>query len=370
MKNKTKSRLIAAAVLLVLSFVLIQLAKSFPFYTETLYSRGFYRVLSRIMIGVTSWLPFSLAEILITAFVIYALTRLVLGVLRLRGAKEAGAKGRQALSMLSGAVLIAASLCFLFVVLGGLNYHRFTFTHYSGLEVVPSGVEELAGLCESLVQRANELRPQVQSGEDAVMQLSQGFGETAEEARRAYGTLTGRYGGILENGALARPKPVLLSKLMSYSRITGGYFFYTFEPNINTHVPDYQIPSTMTHELAHSCGFMREDEANYLAYLACTASESADLQYSGVMLALIQSLNALYPADRQRYAALYEQLDPAVWWDMQASDRYWDAFESDYGRFSSKVNDAYLKANNQADGVGSYGRMVDLLLAEYRQNSQ
>jgi hypothetical protein len=30
------------------------------------------------------------------------------------------------------------------------------------------------------------------------------------------------------------------------------------------------------------------------------------------------------------------------------------------------VNNTYLKSNNQEDGVKSYGRMVDLLLAERR----
>jgi hypothetical protein len=30
------------------------------------------------------------------------------------------------------------------------------------------------------------------------------------------------------------------------------------------------------------------------------------------------------------------------------------------------MNDTYLKANAQSDGVASYGRMVDLQLAEYR----
>ena len=34
---------------------------------------------------------------------------------------------------------------------------------------------------------------------------------------------------------------------------------------------------------------------------------------------------------------------------------------------SNKVNDTYLKVNKQEDGVKSYGRMVDLLLAQYRE---
>ena len=34
---------------------------------------------------------------------------------------------------------------------------------------------------------------------------------------------------------------------------------------------------------------------------------------------------------------------------------------------NARVNDAYLRAQGQADGVQSYGRMVDLILALRRQ---
>lgn len=37
---------------------------------------------------------------------------------------------------------------------------------------------------------------------------------------------------------------------------------------------------------------------------------------------------------------------------------------------SNSVNNTYLKANGQEDGVKSYGRMVDLLLAEYRSQTE
>ena len=36
----------------------------------------------------------------------------------------------------------------------------------------------------------------------------------------------------------------------------------------------------------------------------------------------------------------------------------------------TKTNDAYLKANNQKDGERIYGRMVDLLLAQYRYEKE
>ena len=36
---------------------------------------------------------------------------------------------------------------------------------------------------------------------------------------------------------------------------------------------------------------------------------------------------------------------------------------------SNQLNDAYLKINSQADGVKSYGRVVDLMLAYARKQA-
>ena len=52
--------------------------------------------------------------------------------------------------------------------------------------------------------------------------------------------------------------------------------------------------------------------------------------------------------------------------DFQYNNLYWRQFEGAVAEVSTKINDSYLKANFQNDGVQSYGRMVDLLLADYR----
>ena len=49
----------------------------------------------------------------------------------------------------------------------------------------------------------------------------------------------------------------------------------------------------------------------------------------------------------------------AAWWK-----QYDDQPASEFGE---KMNDTYLKANAQSEGTKSYGAMVDLLLAEFRQ---
>ncbi|WP_276929276.1 DUF3810 family protein, partial [Herbinix luporum] len=52
-------------------------------------------------------------------------------------------------------------------------------------------------------------------------------------------------------------------------------------------------------------------------------------------------------------------------------NEYWAKYEDTVvSTVSNKINDTYLKANAQSDGVKSYGRMVDLLLAKYRKDQE
>ena len=252
----------------------------------------------------------------------------------------------------------------LFTTNCGINYSRSTFAQTCGLPVQDSSLKELETLCSSLKDKLNALRPQMPEDKNGVMELSSSFSSLSGDAQSAFDTLANEY-PLLTSG-YGGPKPVLLSRLMSWCSITGVFFPFTFEANVNTDVPDYSIPSTMCHELSHLRGFMREDEANFIGYLACCRSENTQLQYSGYMLAFIHVNNALYAADTERAGNIYAQLDSGVQRDLAANNAYWKQFEGPAAEISSAVNDAYLKANRQEEGVKSYGRMVDLLLAEQR----
>ena len=155
---------------------------------------------------------------------------------------------------------------------------------------------------------------------------------------------------------------------MSYTEITGIFFPFTLEANVNTSIPDFAIPYTMCHELTHLRGFMREDEANFIAYLACVEYDDIEFQYCGTMLALIHASNALYEQDRILYDEVRTTYGEGVLQDFKANNTYWSKYEDTViSTVSNQMNDSYLKANNQKDGVQSYGRMVDLLLALRRE---
>ena len=118
-------------------------------------------------------------------------------------------------------------------------------------------------------------------------------------------------------------------------------------------------------------GFMREDEANYLGYLACIRYGDPVLEYSGTMLALVYCVNALKKSAPELYADVRAHYSDAVRRDLIADAAYWKQYDDQpASEFGEKMNDTYLKANAQSEGTKSYGAMVDLLLAEYRQTGR
>ena len=78
-------------------------------------------------------------------------------------------------------------------------------------------------------------------------------------------------------------------------------------------------------------------------------------------------MNALYSADYERWYELRIQYPAYIDADMRAQNAYIDAHDTKVAEVSDSVNDTYLKLNDQQDGVRSYGKMVDLLLA-YRRS--
>lgn len=343
------------------SAVLSLLAWNVPGFAEW-YATHPYAVLSRIGNFLSGLLPFSAAELLVVvcpiAVLVWLIRQVVLAV------RSPGNRARSALGSALRLLCAGGIVLLLFTLNCGINYSRATFAETCGLPVQDSSVEELETLCVSLTEKLNELRPLVAEDGDGVMELSSSFAALGDDAREAFDTLSEEY--PLLTGGYGRPKEVLLSRLMSWCNITGVFFPFTFEANVNSDVPDYSIPSTMCHELSHLRGFMREDEANFIGYLACCRSENADLRYSGYMLAFIHANNALYAADRESASAIYSRLAPAVQLDLAANSAYWKQFEGPVAEASTAVNNAYLQASGQEQGVQSYGRMVDLLLAEQR----
>jgi len=330
--------------------------------TEELYSRGYYPIISSAIARVTSLFSFSIAEFLVYIAAFFIIVRLVRGLVWFLYERSAAGRIYYLLDMIMSGVVFFAAVCFLFITLWGLNYNRLTFAESSGLDAAPAPVSALERSALLLVMETNSLREIVKEDDDGVMALSVPLRNTLTRANEGYRSAATEF-DALDGFEPGRPKPVLASRIMSYAGITGVYFPITAEANINTDITDAELPFTICHELAHQLGYSREDEASFISWVACMYSPYEDYRYSGSLMALVHLLNALRERDTVAWGKARGMCSPAVNGDLNAMGQYWRLYEGPVSEVSESINDAFLRANKQEDGVQSYGRMVDLVIA-------
>ncbi|MPN21984.1 hypothetical protein SDC9_169366 [bioreactor metagenome] len=117
--------------------------------------------------------------------------------------------------------------------------------------------------------------------------------------------------------------------------------------------------------MAHQRGYASEDEANFLAYIACINNEDYDFQYSGYLLALKYTASALAKVDYNALVSANNDLSSSVINDLNHSSEFWKQFEGKVNEVSDDMNSNYLKANGVKEGTLSYGKVVNLLLTYY-----
>ncbi|MDW7675033.1 MAG: DUF3810 domain-containing protein [Bacillota bacterium] len=347
---------------LCLGIIFSLLAAKFSNIIESGYSTKLYFWTIRPYSLVTGIFPFSLAELIVVCtviIVVYKTAKVILSLIRRREYSITSLPNTGIRIFFFVAVLYLT-----FNLMWGLNYSRLTFAEISGLPVKSASVNELAEVSLHLTQWANELREQVTEDDQGVMMLTDGIEDMFKRAQLGYHIAAEYYPEL--GGKYGRPKGVMLSHYWSYTGIGGVFFPFTAEANVNIKMPHFLLPSTTTHEMAHQRGFAREDEANYIAYLTSTLHPDPDFQYSGVMLALTYAMNSLYRYDKDAWQEIRDNYSDGLNRDLQEWQKYRARYEGPVKEISTNVNNTYLKVNRQEDGVYSYGRMVDLLLAEFR----
>jgi hypothetical protein len=336
--------------------ILNEIVKSYPKLIESYYSNSMDKFLRQVLSNITGVFPFSVAEFLVLALIIIFVILLIIFVIKIISG--------EAINHFINISVYISILYILFMLLWGLNYDRLSFDKITGLKIEKSSKEQLIGLCKELINKTNTLRSSVQENSNGIMIVQGGVKSVLLRATKGYDKASKVYEEL--GGKYGPPKAIFFSNLMSYTGITGIYMPYTGEANVNVSIPDFMLPFTTAHEMAHQRGFAREDEANYIAYVVCSMHPDVDFKYSGAMLALINSMNALYSVDTKSYKLLYSQYSEGVKKDLDYNTEFWLKYRGKVERITNKVNDSYLKSNGQNDGVESYGRMVDLLLAEYK----
>lgn len=328
-----------------------------PALLEQIYPARINRAIIRLLSQLTGIFPFSVGELFLYVHVFLAVFLLLRFVMKLFG--------EGAFTLLYRTVSYGAMLYVVFMLVFGLNYNRASVREAVGLEKAYYTAVELKELNRALIARANALRAQVAEDEKGVFTLKESTEATLKKAQAGYDAL----GDSLKvyQGTYGRPKGVFLSEPMNYTGITGVFMPFTGEANVNVKGPDLLYPATILHEMAHQRGIAYEDEANYLSFVVSTAHPEVNFQYSGTVLALMSSMNALYRADNKAFTELYGTYSEGLRRDMKAYREFYIPYEGKVEKAATQVNDTYLKSNGQTSGVSSYGEMVNLLLEQFVQ---
>ena len=343
---------IAVALYLVLPHV--------PDFTEQVFSRGIFRVISRPLTWLVSVLPFSLTEMAVILGIPAVLAAVGIWIYRLirrENRRQIAERGVR----LVAAVLSCGLL--LFMLMDGVNFSRPAVGELMHLKNGEYDVAFLAAVTADLAQKTSAARKAVEEDENGCMRLRETPRTTLLLVDDCYRNLQAQY-PFLQTGTW-RVKSVALSHLWSYTGYTGVYCPWLGEASINTDIPHSEWGHTAAHELAHTMGFAREDACNFLAFLACTTSELPDFVYSGYLSAYIYCSNALYTYDKAAYREAAALCSDAVRRDLRQRNAYWQPFFGKVMDTSQDFNDAFIKANGVESGIASYDEVVTLILRYY-----
>ncbi len=359
-KNYLPRQKITLIILLPISLILLTVASLNQDFAQW-YSMSVYLFLSMSLDIIFSVAPFSFFEILIIAFIVISIVYIIRFINKLIRYKE---KRKETLIKFFSTICICISmLLFIYTITTGINAHRIPFAQSINLQTTSYSNEQLKELSNYLVDEINELNNYVDRDENGIMNLANDINQTSKIVAQDYQIFARDYDTL--SGVYLGTKYFIFSDILSSAQILGVYSFVTTEANINQNIPHYAIPSTMAHELTHKQGYMLEDEANFIAFLVCDSSKHYDVKYSGYMMALQYVTNGLNSED---YTEIMGRLNENSINDIRYYIDYFKSFEGPIADISTTVNDTYLKASGQEDGVKSYGMVTDLLLEYYIQN--
>ncbi|MBQ9783313.1 MAG: DUF3810 domain-containing protein [Clostridia bacterium] len=311
-----------------------------------------------ILAHLTSWIPFSFAEYLLLMIPVIFAALVVVGLRRY-------ADTWRSVLIYCASILSVAALIFSVFAMGfAPAYRGTTLDRKLGIQRREVSAQELYETAVILAGELNRESEQIRYSDSTRFSvMPYGYGEMNDLLLDAYDTACDKYPFVQR--LRSRVKPVMLSDAMSYTHITGVYSFFTGEANLNVAFPDYTLPYTAAHELAHQRGVAREDEANFMAFLVCLESEDAYIRYSGYLNLYEYVLSALYSASPELYVRARLAAGGEIQGELVAYSDFFEKYEQSVAsEVSGAVNNTFLTLHG-TEGTKSYGMVVDLAVAYY-----
>jgi hypothetical protein len=321
--------------------------------TDDIYSRMFFPGIRNVIDLTLGRLPFPSVYLFIVSVI------LIIGVYIFRLRQKSGWKNRVLYSLRALSNGLGA-LIFFFLFLWGFNYQRTPIVQQLGLSPRAMNLDELKNEVLITQRLAQQYRNSITRDTMAIEEvLAYPELETLVRANIADNL------DMLGLNFTGRPRTKLFPPpgFMRKMGILGIYFPFTGESYIDPTLHALEQPFTVAHEMAHSYGVTDEGEANFIAWVICTNSDSNLLKYSGQLRLLLYQIRDFYRMAPEEYREWLKNLDPGIKNDMMSIKRNSDSIEAFSLELSRKTNDVFLKTQGVKAGINSYQQLPKLAFA-------
>ena len=351
-----KKKLLIISFLLVFS-ILVHIYSANSIHVENQYSAVIYPKISLILRFLTGWVPFSIGDILYGAATLWLIWVIFYGLFKLitgKITKESIKKG------LLKTIIIALSVYLIFNIFWGINYDREGIAYQLKLTKQEYTAVELRHLDSLLLQKVNESKLALVHNNSAGKKTKEIFAESNE----AYKIIAAKFPFL--NYKVNSVKSSMWGWIGNYFGFTGYYDPFTGEAQVNTTVPYFLQPYTTCHEMAHQLGYAKEDEANFVGYLAASASTDTLFHYSVYLDIFLATNRNLFNVDSASARTFAKQISPEVKADLKTWKEFIIQHKNPAEPIVQWLYGKYLEKNNQPSGILSYDEVTALLIAYYK----
>lgn len=347
-------------ILLIVLTILIKWASWYPVWVEKNYSLGVYPFISKLQRILFGWIPVSVGDLFyafLVLIIIYKTGRFFKLLFQRKLTRSYFGAGLQQ------AIFFTLFVYVFFNLLWGLNYNRRGIAHQLGLEVKPYTIADLDTLTTVMKDRINYYAETVTEAQrDSFNRKSRLFSSATEAysfAKEKFPFLSYPHHSI---------KPSLFSYLGNYLGFQGYYNPFSGEGQVNTTVPRFLEPFVTTHEIAHQLGYGKENEANFVGFLACRAYPNNAFRYSVYFDMYNYAIGEVYRSlDTALIRKLITGLHPQVIRDKKELREFFSRYNNPVEPIISWGYGNFLRANNQPSGKRSYNEVVGWLIAYYKK---
>lgn len=346
-------------ILLILLTIAIKWLSFYPEWVEKNYSLGVYPAISKVQRFLFGWIPFSIGDIF------YAFLILVVLYKTFQFFKFLFKKKITRSYFIAGLQQFIFFFLFLYVVfnlLWGLNYNRTGIADQLKLEVKKYAIPDLDTLTAILESRLNQYADSVNESKRNEFNRKK---KLFSESYKAFKSAAAQF-PFLKYEQLS-VKPSIYSYVGNYLGFQGYYNPFSGEGQVNTTVPTFLEPFVATHEMAHQIGYAKENEANFVAFLACRAYPSNEFRYSLYFNMYLYAIGELYQRDSVKAKQSREKLKPRVINDIKELRAFYKQYKNPIEPVIMWFYGHYLKANNQPAGKLTYDEVVLWLIAYYKK---